>query len=152
MDDHDQLINKLDLLAFQGNKTGTTVLHFIVHRQETIPLRNAIDAHAQHFMVMTVCYYPLWNQLHIALVHYMLLAMLDVFSLCAVEMFVVSINSSSVFPPVANNSPHRARHTHPTPPTGNHLVSCGLYGPYQNFSVWRELSAAKAYYIPSSFT
>jgi len=56
---------------------------------------------------MTSCYYPSWVFSHIALAHYLLLEVFDIFIL---YLYVACINSSTEFSSLTNSLPHRARH------------------------------------------
>jgi hypothetical protein len=64
-----------------------------------ISARNAIDVYEQRFV--RSCYYLSWKHSHSAFMHYTLLNMLDVFSLCVVTELSLASSNSSPFPPTA---------------------------------------------------
>jgi hypothetical protein len=66
--------------------------------QAMFPARNAIDAHAQDFMVNDDCYYSSYWNLHSTLAHYTLPEMDYVLSLCSSKR-VCSYQKQSSSPP-----------------------------------------------------
>jgi len=83
-----------------------------------IPVRNAVDAHAQDFIVKNKLLISIVKHSYNALAHYKLLRKDDVFSLCAVvEQPVAPTNSSPLVPPIAS-SPRTTPTTHSPPHVG----------------------------------